>query len=71
MALKRGTWTILIEIAIRKGPKKMKSRAAACNQPIARELKIACDVIEFAEFGKIYEFYDVTSNSELGFPAIG
>ena len=49
----------------------MKSRAAACNQPIARELKIACDVIEFAEFGKIYEFYDVTSNSELGFPAIG
>jgi len=35
------------------------------------ELKVACDIIESVEFGKIYGFYDVTSNFELDFRAIG
>jgi len=35
------------------------------------EFKVACDVIESVEFGKIYEFYDVTRNFELDFWVIG
>jgi len=35
------------------------------------ELKVACDVIESMEYGKIYGFYDVTGNFELDFQTIG
>jgi len=35
------------------------------------ELKVACDVIEAMEFGKIYGFYDFTRNLELDLRAIG
>jgi len=33
--------------------------------------EVACDVIEFVELGKIYGFYDVTSNFERGSTYLG
>jgi len=53
----------------KKSP-KAHLEVQSANRPEI-ELKVACDVKEYAEFAKIYGFYDVTRNFELDFQAIG
>jgi len=70
-----GTWPIFINIAIRKSSKKWrrKGKRSTYIQSADRpeiEFNVACDIIEAVKFGKIYGFYDVTSNFELHFRAI-
>jgi len=63
-----------MDIAIRKSSKMTMKSPKLWMQSDDRpkiEFKVACDVIESVEFVKIYGFYDVTSDFELDFQAIG
>jgi len=49
--------------------KIQKQIQSAAADRLEIEFKVACDVTESVEFGKISGFYDVTGNSALDFQA--
>jgi len=66
---------MFIERAIRKSSKKWRRKVKSSTQIQSAErpdieFKVACDVIESVEFGKIYGFYEITGNFEIDFAAI-